>query len=249
MSYSQKPDPEHHRHLIYRTDQKNESLAIFVHGIGQAHLNGWRPLPTHLSGNAINDVTLSNWDFLFFGYDSLNNDDFLSISSLLGIQFRDAIEGRGLFAPGGYRQIALFGFSLGTLVIRQFLASCEISGGTLTAIKSVTFFNSPIDGSRLSGLAPFAPLKRMSAALVHSMRRNSPQLIYLRAWSICALAHHAWPTIRSYYGVFDPVVKVYGIPRGWSDETTATFAGSHNIHELLAPPYGDAFSAIVDALR
>jgi hypothetical protein len=186
--------------LLHTAGKPRNKLAIFVHGFRGGYLTTWGRLPDLLQQHADAQKPFSEWDYLFVGYDTRKIATYLDISRLLCTHWNNAASGTLPF-EGPYQQVALFGHSLGTLGIRQMLCAwSEHPKGLLPAIRSVTLFGTPLNGS------PWAVL-----ALGYEVRRAlepaNPQLRMLRSWA--QMAHDAvpqWPPVHIVLGLDDQVV-------------------------------------------
>jgi hypothetical protein len=147
--------------------------------------------------NADTDRCFRDWDYLFLGYSTWDIDTYLDISDLLSTEVRSALKGERPYGQP-YKEIALIGHSLGTLGIRQFLCSWSLSDPPLiAAVKSVTLFGSPGEGSPLAGLA--TPLYSVASAL----KPKNPQLRMLKEWTCGAHSVNRWPQPRLVIGKRD----------------------------------------------
>ena len=186
--------------LFKRKDQANTKLAIFVHGFCGGYLSTWGALPDLLYKNADTEQPFRDWDYLFLGYSTWNIDSYLDIADLLSTQMSRALKGGRQYGQP-YLEISLFGHSLGTLGIRQFLCAWSFSDPALVhAIKSVTLFGSPGEGSLLAHFA--APILAVGSALTP----KNPQLRMLKQWTCGARSVKTWPKPRLVIGKDDWVV-------------------------------------------
>jgi hypothetical protein len=97
--------------------------------------------------------------------------------------------------------VSLFGHSLGTLGIRQFLCATSVHETHISKVlHRVTLFGTPLNGSPLAGLgALFYPV-------ADALKPLSPQLRMLREWTKSAYRIDAWPSVRIVLGQGDWVV-------------------------------------------
>jgi hypothetical protein len=193
-------NPENKWALIQRRDQQNDSLAVFVHGFGGGYLRAWGRLPDSLQESADGEEPFRSWDFLFIGYSTHVVETYLDIAAILGTFLRRAASGDRAFGRQ-YSRFALFGHSLGTLGIRQFLCASVLNNGLLPAIHSVSLFGCPIDGSPWAGFASLLGFK-----IAEALRPQNPQLLMLRKWSECAHGWRSWPPANLVVGINDLVV-------------------------------------------
>jgi pimeloyl-ACP methyl ester carboxylesterase len=235
------------RTLMRRTDDHNQRLCVFVHGLGQNHLSGWIPLPTFFERTKSTPFT--SWDYLFFGYDSRIDADFIGLANLLSSEIYCAINGFSFFENHKYTEFALVGYSLGAIVIRQFIAACAIQRN-VTSLKSITLINAPTGGSSLATFGAFiAPFLRRSRKLVNDLRPDSTPLTMLEYWTRCAYSHHQWPSPRIIHGIYDPVVVDFSTRHPWMGDNIPEYISSaHDLCEHLRPPNGRVFEAIRDQL-
>jgi hypothetical protein len=111
------------------------------------------------------------------GYSTWDVDSYLDIAGLLSTQIKLALNGQSPY-PRQYSEFALLGYSLGTLGIRQLLCACSLSDPALvTAVKSVTLFGSPGEGS------PLARIEAPILAAGRALRPMNPQLLMLKEWT------------------------------------------------------------------
>ena len=179
------------------------SLAIFVHGFLGDHITTWGRLPEMLNEHAPNEASLADWDFLFMGYATREMLSYLDIAHLIATQWERAAAGRPPFG-GGYKRLALFGHSLGTLGIRQLLCAGVLHPkGMLEALHSVTLFGTPLNGSPL---ADYSLAELRGGPIAESLKPGNPQLRMLRIWnqSLQPLLH--WKDVRIVLGADDWVV-------------------------------------------
>jgi len=234
--------------MIASTSQRNGRLAVFVHGLGQQHLNAWGSLPEFLERSAAEQSPFSAWDYFFFGYDSKRDANFLELCQLLNTELANAARGRGFF-ENRYTTLALVGYSLGTIVIRQYLAACSLRTGAPT-IHSVTLLNAPLSGSLLAYGAVLAPFRGLSPKIVSELRPGSTALMMLECWTRCAYEHHRWPKPRILFGAYDPVVLNVSTNSVWEGDLNSEHLPiAHDIQEQLRPENGRAFQAIRDQLN
>lgn len=177
----------------------NTQLAVFVHGFRGDYLDTWGKLPDMLQANTDSDEPFASWDYVFVGYETRNVETYLDIATLLATELRAAISGDRRYGRR-YDRFALYGHSLGTLGLRQFLcASTLCEPGMASRIHSVTFFGSPINGSSLARLA-------FSYKIGDALKPSNPQLRMLREWSRGAFAGASLPQTRLIVGQDDMVV-------------------------------------------
>jgi hypothetical protein len=186
--------------FLPRSNPVNTQLAIFMHGFRGNYLSTWGKLPDLLAINADADAKLALWDFLFLGYNTKSVASYLDISSLIGTQWRAAAAGQPPFG-NKYAKLALFGHSLGTLGIRQFLCEWSVHppAGLAKALHSVTLFGTPLNGSPLAWLA-------WGYTIREALRPNNPQLRMLKRWAECARNRLPWPAVNVILGLDDLVV-------------------------------------------
>lgn len=135
--------------FIQRMDKKNTKLVIFVHGWRGDHLSTWGDLAFYLNRHADQKKVLRDWDYLFLGYETHSIRSLVDIAGLIATRWEDAATARAPFGHK-YKRLALIGHSLGTLGIRQLLCAASLQRAEmLTALKSVLFFGSPLNGSPL----------------------------------------------------------------------------------------------------
>jgi pimeloyl-ACP methyl ester carboxylesterase len=185
---------------ITPTDPANTKLAVFVHGFRGGYLSTWGALPDLLYRNADTDHCYRAWDYVFLGYSTWDIKTYLDIADLIATEVRQALKGEKPYGHP-YKEISLLGHSLGTLGIRQFLCSWSLREPPLVAaVKSVTLFGSPGEGSPLARIA--APVYSVASAL----KPKSPQLRMLKEWTSGAHTVNGWPPPRLVIGKKDWVV-------------------------------------------
>jgi pimeloyl-ACP methyl ester carboxylesterase len=191
--------------LIQRQDKEIDSLAVFVHGFRGDYLATWGRLPDLIRDNGDNEAPFDSWDYLFTGYSTTAVETYLDIAARLETLLRRAAEGDRAFRRK-YVRCALFGHSLGTLGIRQFLCTSVLNHQSVPAIHSVSLFGCPIDGSPLARFASFA------FSIAQALKPENPQLRMLRMWSKCAHSSKPWPVVQLVVGGEDRVV---GDKKAW----------------------------------
>ncbi|GJH30943.1 hypothetical protein [Caballeronia novacaledonica] len=194
-------DRQHEKWALIRGND-NSSLAIFIHGFRGNHLTTWGILPELFVKNADLDEVLVHWDFLFLGYKTETISSYLDIAHLLSTQWELASRGQRPFAHE-YRKLALFGHSLGTLGIRQFLcAKCLHTVQLNDVLSSVTLFGTPLNGS------PFASMGRLfgGGPICDALKPNNPQLRMLRSWTDSVFPGFSWRSVKIILGADDRVV-------------------------------------------
>lgn len=150
--------------------------------------------------NADTQQPFCDWDYVFLGYSTWDIDSYLDIADLLSTQMSRALKGGRPYGQP-YHEISLLGHSLGTLGIRQFLCAWSFSDPALVqAVKSVTLFGSPGEGSLLAHFA--APIFAAGRAL----KPKNPQLRMLKQWTCGAHSVKSWPQPRLVIGKEDWVV-------------------------------------------
>jgi len=183
-----------------RVDPANTKLAVFVHGFRGGYLSTWGALPDLLYRHADTDQLFRAWDYLFLGYSTWDIGTYLDIADLIATEVREALKGEGPYGRP-YKDISLIGHSLGTLGIRQFLCSWALRKPPLVAaVKSVTLFGSPGEGSPLAHVA--APVYSVANAL----KPKNPQLRMLKEWTRGAHSLNGWAAPRLVIGKKDWVV-------------------------------------------
>lgn len=229
--------------FIDRTDAANTKLAIFVHGFRGGYLSTWGALPDMLRVNADGSVPFSQWDYTFLGYSTFDVETYLDIAALLSTQLRSALNGDPPYAHP-YSQFSLIGHSLGTLGIRQLICAQALSRDTalFQAIRSVTLFGPPNEGSVLARLPTFYSVRA-------ALRPNNPQLRMLKDWTACAWTIKKWPTPQLVMGMRDWVV---GSKQAWFNQwygdskKRETFTNFD--HRQLVKPVAWPQSQVVDVL-
>ncbi len=198
--------PQEQWALIQREDRELDSLAVFVHGFFGDYLTTWGRLPDLIRANGDNEAPFDSWDYLFAGYSTASVETYLDIAARLETLLRRAAEGDRAFRRR-YVRCALFGHSLGTLGIRQFLCTSVLNHGRVPTIHSVALFGCPIDGSPLARIASFLGIR-----IAEALKPENPQLRMLRSWSKCAHSSKPWPMARLVVGGEDLVV---GDKKAW----------------------------------
>jgi len=180
---------------IRRSDKPNTKLAIFVHGFRGNYLTTWGKLPWLFKEEADSSEILSDWDFVFLGYSTMHITTYLDIAELIDAEWEKACSGHAPYG-GKYTELALFGHSLGTLGIRQFLCTTHQSK---TFLSRVVLFGSPLYGSPLAIIPKFY---RVAAAL----ETGNAQIRMLRKWTNKAFEHDPWTSVNLFVGSKDMVV-------------------------------------------
>ena len=223
-----------HWALVDRTDRQNSRLAIFVHGFRGSYLGTWGRLSEHLRLHADADAKLSQWDYMFIGYETATIGNYLKIADIIASQWVNAKGGDFPFAAN-YSKVALFGHSLGTLGIRQLLCAMAINKQD---IQSVTLIGSPLNGSPLAVLKPLVRLRDAlrnpkgllpgGYAITDSLRPSNPQLLMLRRWTDTAHKHTGLSPVQLVLGTDDGVVGT-GDPfiDGWTGDMCEVVAHDH----------------------
>lgn len=185
--------------FLHTAGQPRVKLAIFVHGFRGGYLTTWGSLPDLLRQHADAQAPFSQWDYLFIGYDTKRVATYLDISKLICTHWDCAAQGLMPF-QGRYDQLALFGHSLGTLGIRQTLcASSEHPTGLRAALRNVTLFGTPLNGSPWAALALGYEIRR-------ALEPGNSQLRMLKTWAASAHSAHPWPPVHVVLGLDDQVV-------------------------------------------
>lgn len=191
-------DKEHFA-LIHRTDQANARLAIFVHGFRGNYWTTWGGLPALLQNEADGRPVFQDWDYVFLGYQTSDMATYLDIAKFIWTEWRKASRGDPPYRRT-YTRLALLGHSLGTLGIRQALcAHSQRPANLLASLHGVTYFGSPMNGSKLAHLAPFTKI-------ADALKPGNPQLRMLKGWTEDGFAHAPWPKVRVITGTDDKVV-------------------------------------------
>ena len=186
--------------LIRSNQSQNTRLAVFVHGFRGNYLSTWGAIPELLKLHADSDNDFAAWDYLFIGYSTRDVSTYLDIASLIGTNVKHALRGQAPYSRK-YDKVALFGHSVGTLGIRQFLCAKSVHEAPISKVlHGVMLFGAPLNGSPLAGMgALFYPV-------ADALKPMSPQLRMLREWSKSAYGTEAWPSVRVVLGQGDWVV-------------------------------------------
>lgn len=168
---------------------KKTALAVFVHGIGADAENWWGTTPDAFR----TDPRLAHIDFHFWRYDTQKHPErwwllpnFLRSRNLANLQQlgrRLWTDVRGLHGEGQYPQIALFGHSMGGLVV----AAAIVEGwptkspadvALKSALKVIGMCATPLGGSDVAKLvddltAFYGPNEHMKNLCEDSARRKS----------------------------------------------------------------------------
>jgi pimeloyl-ACP methyl ester carboxylesterase len=211
-------DRQKEKWCLISASTPNKKLAIFIHGYRGNYLTTWGRLSALLKVNADNDPIFNEWDFLFLGYSTLDVKTYLSISDLIGTQIDNARNARLPF-KNNYNEFALFGHSLGTLGIRQYL--CAISqqpNKCIDDLKSVVLFGSPLNGSLLAHFDFFYEI-------ADALKSSNPQLQMLRIWNETSHYLRPWIEVQVILGLNDKVV-------GSENAHLVTWAGDRNPYTL-----------------
>jgi pimeloyl-ACP methyl ester carboxylesterase len=218
----------------------NTHLALFVHGFWGGYLSTWGRLPDLLTEHADAHQPFSGWDYLFVGFDTGNVKTFLDVAHIICSRWMDAARG-ALPLNRTYTTLALFGHSLGTLGIRQALCAWSVQPpGMLAALRSVTLFGPPLNGS---GLAKYAG---WSSDVADALKENNPQLRMLRAWAKGAHQKQPWPEATVVVGLDDKVVghEQQDLVNWPGDQDPVTTV--HLDHRALVKPPDWDNSSIID---
>lgn len=191
--------PDEHFAYIARTDKPNDRLGIFVHGFGGGYTSTWGRLSDLLYTLDDRDRDFGEWDYAFVGYDTGIITTYLDISARVWTEWDHARAGDPPY-KNKYNKFALFGHSLGTLGIRQFLCKHLLDSKDLAKeINSVTLFGTPLNGSKLADLAFWSKV-------ADALEENNPQLRMLKAWSDSAHTKVTWVPTSVVLGLDDKVV-------------------------------------------
>jgi hypothetical protein len=223
-----------------REDQANSKLAIFVHGFFGSYLSTWGALPDLLHKNSDTPTSaFSDWDYVFLGYKTRAIRGYLDISDLLLTHMRNALSGNGPYGQP-YDDFSLFGHSLGTLGIRQFLCTSSFHDVQLVRkVRSVTLFGSPGKGS------PLAPIAAPFVEVGHALKPGNPQLRMLAEWTACAHSQGSWPPPLLVMGKGDKVVGPDAIQfAGDNEKIESTSFG----HFALVKPRSWKKSGVVEII-
>ena len=187
--------------LIRRSENPaNTRLAIFVHGFRGNYLDTWGKIPELLQIHADSDNDFARWDYLFIGYSTRDVATYLDIAALISTSWGRAARGEGPHRAK-YKKLALFGHSLGTLGIRQFLCASSVHEVPLhKVLHGVTLFATPLNGSPLAGFGS------LFYSVADALKPLSPQLRMLKEWSKSSFGHSPWPQVRVVLGQGDWVV-------------------------------------------
>ena len=199
---------------IRRADAANEKMVIFIHGFRGSYLSTWGGLANFLKEHADSHRVLSEWDYLFLGYETYSIGSYLDIAGLITSQWRKASTRVPPFDQNEYSKLALFGHSLGTLAIRQLLcALSEQPEGMLQAIEETVLFGSPLNGSWLAGIGSLgkwidaasgkpAALLPGSYRIARALEPDNPEMKMLQIWN---------KTVRTYgRSTFGPTKVILG---------------------------------------
>lgn len=222
----------------------SRSLAIFIHGFLGDHLTTWGRLPELLNQYAQSDAVLADWDYLFLGYPTRKVTSYLDIAHLIATQWEKAGNARPPF-EGKYSRFSLFGHSLGTLGIRQFLCAEILQPpGMLKTLHSVTLFGTPLNGSPLAGFTA----KIVGGEIAEALIPGNPQLRMLRSWNESMHPHLKWRGVRIILGTDDQVVghKYVDLIDFAGDEKPPVLL--HFDHRSLVKPKDWATSSIRDEI-
>jgi len=185
------------RAFFFSQTQDNHQLAVFVHGFAGNYLSTWGLIPHLLWTGADTDAILRNWDFLFIGYETRKIHTYLDIAERIGTEWGYCFSGSPPY-PRKYAKVSLFGHSLGTLGIRQFLcATAKHHESLAQCLHSVTLFGSPLAGSKLAYLA------NVTHPIAKALTPLNPQLRMLRVWSEGSFKYSPWPPVRVVVGQGD----------------------------------------------
>jgi pimeloyl-ACP methyl ester carboxylesterase len=192
----------------YLPGQKiNTKLAIFLHGFRGDYITTWGELNKLLATYADDDELLRDWDFLFLGYRTKAMNTYLDISKILRSKFNAALKGESPFNHP-YERFALFGHSLGTLGIRQFL--CQSDG-----------YGDKAWRKRIGGACLICPVETGSSLgriakwvypIGEALRPGNAQLLMLQQWVRTILTDHDPVPVRIVMASGDAVV---GSDGGW----------------------------------
>lgn len=193
------------RALIRATANESRGIAIFVHGFNGSFLKTWGELPELLYRHADSDPVFAEWDFLFIGYTTLGPagiGHFSHISGLIHTEMRAATSGHlAGRVDKPYQRVALLGHSLGTLGIRELVASVtQCPAPTFRTIHSIGFFGSPLNGSLLAHLGQWV------APIGGALRPGSPEMIQLQRHVSAGWQARQWPQVNLVLGTEDMVV-------------------------------------------
>lgn len=230
---------------LLRRTSPNAKLAIFIHGFYGNYLSTWGKIPDLLYTNADTDAVFTEWDFLFIGYSTGTVETYLDIAAVLATQWRKARHGLAPFLQE-YKQIALFGHSLGTLGIRQLLCASDAQpDGHLNDLKAVVLFGTPLNGSKLAKFAFWNNVK-------DSLKESNPQLRMLKSWSEGVYKHLNWPPVRIVLGLDDKVVgaNMTELIR-WTGDVSPADMTNFDHSEIVKPPTwrSSVINNIENALR
>jgi hypothetical protein len=163
-------------------------------------LTTWGKIPELLQIHADADPDFASWDYLFLGYSTRDVTTYLDIASVITTSWGRAMRGEAPYR-GSYDKLALFGHSLGTLGIRQFLCASSVHEVPLEKVlHKVMLFGTPLNGS------PLAAVGSLFYPVAEALKPLSPQLRMLREWSKTSFSHRAWPEVRIVLGQGDWVV-------------------------------------------
>lgn len=186
--------------LIPSSTQPNNRLAIFVHGFLGDYLTTWGPLASLLERNADADPDTRDWDFLFLGYPTKSVETYLDISMRIADEWRKASGGLSPYQRQ-YAELALFGHSLGTLGIRQYLCdTVQHTPNLISRIRGVTFFGSPLNGS------PLARWASLVFKVGDALKPDNCQARMLKRWTQVTHSFQPWRPVNIIWGMTDQVV-------------------------------------------
>lgn len=141
--------------------------------------------------------------------------------------------------------------------------TCEHDADFLSALRTVTFFGSPLNGSPL---APYAKLLGLadirdglgslvsgilpgSYAIREALEPGGPQLRMLQTWNKSIRDHVPLPPVQVYQASGDQVVGPLGVNAAWEGDQLLAMALDHTrITKLNSTAEWDN-SAFVDALK
>lgn len=216
--------------LVQRTDKRLVNLAVFLHGFRGNYLTTWGDLPDQFRYEADKKPTFEEWDYAFLGYDTKQVVTYLDIAHFVWGTWDKAANGDPPFRQK-YDKLAFFGHSLGTLGFRQALcATTKQPAGMMSALKSVTFFGSPINGSPLAGVGS------LFYKIGDALKPSNPQLRMLKAWTEAVHPNGKWPQIRLVLGTDDGVVGyTSGELIGWLGDHPTIHLTNMDHSQLVKP--------------
>lgn len=147
-------DEKKHGIINYHTNQINDKVIIFIHGLSGDNTNTWtntknEKLSVYWPDLLKKDPQFKEFDILLMGYQTSLSQDVPSVNNISKLLNQEL---KYLKIFDNYKEIHFIAHSLGGIIIEDIIIKNRYNP-SLSRIKSVSFLSTPNNGSGLANLA------------------------------------------------------------------------------------------------